>query len=53
MRLIDSFDFRWKNCTRAEALVQFSHERLNEFTEQQDIFYYKICPNDAARAMNI
>ena len=32
--------FRWKNCTRAEALVHFSREKSNELTDQQDMFYY-------------
>ena len=33
--------FRWKNCTRTEALLQFSREKSNELTDQQDLFYYK------------
>ena len=32
--------FRWKNCTRAVALVHFSRDKSNELTDQQDMFYY-------------
>ena len=30
----------WENCNRAEALVQFSREKSNESTDQQDRFYH-------------
>ena len=32
---------RRKNCTSAEALVQFSRVKSNELTDQQDTFFYK------------
>ena len=31
---------RWKNFTRAGVLVHFSRNKLNELTEQLDMFYY-------------